>query len=128
MMLTFRLRATILAALFVVTAPPSIRAMDVLDTVPADALGFIVIKDVGATNSKAEQLLQALQLQFPGPLALLKAAGGVGDGLNLHGDLLLAILPGAQPIERPQFCIWLPVSDYKQLVTSLNGTPVDGIT
>ncbi len=122
-----RLHTTLLVALLL-TAAPLVRAADVLDNVPNDALGFAVIKHLDATNSKAEKLLDALQLQFPGPLALLKSATGIDSGLNRRGDLLLAILPGARPGDRPQLGIWLPVSDYKQFVTALTGTPTDGIT
>ena len=121
-----RIHTTLLAALLFGAVSPTVRAADVLAQVPGDALGFVVINDLGRLNDKAAKLMESLQLQFPAPLALLKLATGVGDGLNPQGDMLLAILPGAQPSDQPQFGIWLPVSDYKQFVASLNGTPADG--
>jgi hypothetical protein len=119
---------TVLAVLFLWLATPTVRAADILDNVPNDALGFIVIKNVGNTNDKTEQLLASLKLQFPGPLALLKMTTGVGQGLDPQGDVLLTVLPGRQPSERPQLGIWLPTADYNQFVTALDGTPTDGIT
>lgn len=121
--IAFLLITSLLAA-----APHAIRAANVLDNVPNDALGLVVVKDLGATDKKAARLLETLKLQFPGPLALLKSATGIGDGLDPHGDLLIAILPGAQPADGPQFAIWLPVGDYQQLALALHGAPSNAIT
>ncbi|MEX0612594.1 MAG: hypothetical protein WD738_24030 [Pirellulales bacterium] len=100
--------------------PVAIRAADVQQNVPADALGFVVVKNLAATDAKVQQLLKRIEAPLPGPLAFVKAATGVSAGLDPQGDLLFVVLPGAAA-DKPQFAIWLPVRDYDQLMASLGG-------
>jgi hypothetical protein len=104
------------------------RGTDVWDELPSDALGAVVVRDLSHADVEVGQLLQALQIPLPRPLALVKAATGVDQGLNQQGDLLVAILPGRAGDDHLQLSVWLPLSDYDQLVRSLHGVPRERIT
>jgi hypothetical protein len=118
-----------IGALLLLTASEHVcRAADVLQHVPGDALGLVVIRDLAATDAKVQRLLNRIQLRSIGPLAFLRATTGIEDGLNTSGDFLLAVVPGNGGTARPKICIWLPIKDYDQLVRSLGGQPGRGIT
>lgn len=120
--------AKVASLLLLAISPMASRGSDVLQNVPPDALGFVVIRNIAKTDAKLAQLIKAFQSEFPGPLAFLKLATGVGEGLDPQGDFLLAVLPGEGAADQPRFGVWLPVSDYARLVGALDGTPGPGIT
>ena len=66
-------------------------AAEVLQQLPPDALGFAVIRDIGATDGKLQQLAAALQLRTLGPLEFLRTATGIGEGLDPDGEFMLAV-------------------------------------
>jgi hypothetical protein len=100
---------------------------DVLQNVPRDALGFVVIRNLSASDQKVQRLISNLQTEAIGPLAFLRLTAGIGAGLDTAGDFLLAVLPSKNGAEKPEFCVWLPVSDYDRLLSSLSGRPAPGI-
>ncbi|HMO87243.1 MAG TPA: hypothetical protein PKC18_20220, partial [Lacipirellulaceae bacterium] len=112
-------------------------AGDVLRYVPADALGFIVIHDLEATNDKIVAILKVFERieghSIVDPLRLIKAASGLADdGLDAHGDALFALLATGEELEaaaqayRPM--LLTPVSDYAALAASLNADPTGAIS
>jgi hypothetical protein len=103
-------------------------AADVLDNVPDRAVGLLVVRHLAATDAKVQRLLASVRADIPGPLSLLQLATGIDKGLDKEGDLLLLALPNDLDRQQLEFCVWLPVSDYAQLLTSLGGNPVEGIT
>ncbi|MCI0333085.1 MAG: hypothetical protein L0228_07670 [Planctomycetes bacterium] len=107
----------------------TIFAADVLQHVPHDALGFVVIKNLDATDTKVDRLLKTLSSPYPSPLVFLKAVTGIDEGLNTQGAFLLAVLPGdGDDDSAPQFAVWLPVSDYDSMLKSLGATAGDAIS
>jgi hypothetical protein len=100
---------------------------DVLQKLPDDALGFVVVRDAGGTDDKIQNLGAALKLYRLGPLAFLQMSTGINEGLEPEGDFLLAVLPGPEDGAQLEFCVWLPVSDYDGLLASLSGQPAPGI-
>jgi hypothetical protein len=108
---------------------PTTLAADVLQNVPHDALGFIVLKNLTATDTNVDQLLRTLNAEYPSPLIFLKAVTGINEGLNPQGDFLFAVLPpNGPPNAPPQYCVWLPVADYDRMLTALEATPGDEIS
>jgi hypothetical protein len=103
-------------------------AAEVLQQLPPDALGFAVIRDIGATDGKLEQLAAALQLRTLGPLQFVRTATGIGEGLDLQGEFMLAAIPSDQSRGQMKFCVWLPTTDYERLLSSLGTKPAEGIT
>src|SRR5688572_16687599 len=74
------------------------RAESVLERLPEDAIGFVLVRNLSETNAKLERVLKMFEkaspTPIPAPLAIVKAATGLGAGLNDQGDALLALLPG----------------------------------
>ncbi len=105
-----------------------VSAADVWDELPDDALGAVVVRNLGHADASVGRLFGELQVPLGQPLALVKAVTGVEAGLDSHGDMLVAALPGRGIGDRPQLAVWLPVSDYDQFLRSLHGTPRDQIT
>jgi hypothetical protein len=101
---------------------------DILQNVPPDALGFVVVRNAGDTDAKVQRLLASLKSNFASPLALLQSAVGINVGLDGQGDYMIVAIPGQAGADQPDFCVWLPVSNYEALVTSVGSKPGPGIT
>ena len=117
----------VLASLLAVSCRAG-HAAEVLQQLPPDALGFAVIRDIGATDGKLQQLTAALQLRTLGPLEFLRTATGIDEGLDLHGEFMLAVIPSEESRGQMKFCVWLPTTDYERLLASLGTKPAEGIT
>jgi hypothetical protein len=111
-----------LSTLWLASAVPA-HAAGVLDHLPADALGFVHIQDLGTTNARVEGFMKLFELELPTPLQFVQVSLGMADGLNIAGDALWVTLPGTSeaPIPKPLFI--LPVADYEKLATSIKGDP-----
>ena len=123
----FTVRALVITAILFISATTG-RAADVLQKVPADALGFVVVRDVGSLDANAQKLLTRLQLPYGGPLAFLQAVTGINEGLDTRGSLLFVALPDNAVGNQAKFCVWLPVADYDRFLASLGSKPAAGIT
>lgn len=99
----------------------SVWGNDVLEYLPEDALGFAVVRDLNGFNAKAEKIVGLFELPIPAPLTFVQFATGLSDGLDLDGDLLLAMLPGPSNSPAPQPMVLLPVDDYPKFAASING-------
>jgi hypothetical protein len=106
------------------------RAGDILEQVPGDALGFVVVHNLAAVDSKVEHVAAMLGRDIPRPLVFLKQITGIADGLNSQGDFLLALLPAGQVHtgEYSRYAVWLPVSDYDRLLKTVGAKLEQGIT
>jgi hypothetical protein len=128
-MLTSRRFAILAIGILILAQHPTTRAADVLQNVPHDALGFAVIKNLSATDMKVGKLLAKFNAQYPSPLVFLEAVTGIREGLESQGDFMLAMLPpnGGRDLV-PQYCVWLPVTDYDRLLTLLEAAPGDPVS
>jgi len=107
---------------------PVTHAADILDEVPSDSLGFVVVHNLSAVDAKVGQLAALLQRNLPRPLAFLKNLTGVSDGLQTEGDLMIALFRSAEGADdRIRFCVWLPVTDFDRFLDSLGATSIDGV-
>jgi hypothetical protein len=110
-------------SIVLVALPTTSRGADILQNVPPDTLGFVVINNLHTTDAKVGQLLKTLNAPYPPPLLFLEAVTGIREGLDAQGDFLIAMLPPSQPNTEPQYCVWLPVTDYDRMLTLLEATP-----
>lgn len=99
------------------------QSAEILQHVPRSALGFVVLKNLDATDVKVDALLNAFGSPYPSPLVFLKTVTGIDEGLNVEGDFMLAVLPGRETGSEPQYAVWLPVTDYDLLLQSLDASP-----
>lgn len=116
------------AALLLLTAlAPSVasRAEGVLDHLPQEAMGFAVVRNLAATNDKIVRLTNIFkelsEVAPPAPLMLVKAATGIGEGLNESGDALVALLSDSNSAAAPRPMMLIPVSDYAKFAASVSG-------
>lgn len=110
-------------------APIATGAESVLSVVPDEALGLVVINRLSETDTKLQELTQAIPLPVPGMLAMLKMRLGTDQGLDASGSVALAVLadPAGGPIPLP--VLFVPVTDYEKFMeaTGTDGAE-DGIT
>src|SRR5882757_8900285 len=83
----------VVALILLVLAPVAVRAADILNEVPNDVLGFVVVHHLNAIDAKAKWLSLELRNNTFSPLAFLKTVTNIQDGLNLEGNFLLAVYP-----------------------------------
>lgn len=118
------LSISLLVALLVLGRLPA-HGAGILDQLPADATGFVAVRNLSAASEKVERVTAIFKELTPGPLpaplALAKGVTGIGPGLNEEGDALLAFLPSADAPFPPQPLLLLPVSDYAAFAESLSG-------
>lgn len=107
----------------VAAKPP---AADILSQVPPDSLAFAVVRNLSTVDSKVGQLSSTLRRNLPRPLQFLHDFTGIQQGLDPAGDLLLVLLP-ERGDGKLQFAVWIPVTNFDQLLASLNATSVEGI-
>ncbi len=110
-----------MAVLCVLLTPHALRAQEILDYLPEDALGFVLIRDVSEASDKCEQLMRMFDVASPAPLVLAKLSTGLDEGLDLEGDVLAALLPGSQAADPPEPLVVLPVADYAEFAASVSG-------
>jgi hypothetical protein len=117
-------RSALFAAL-TLTSGLAARAESILDQLPEDAVGFALVRNLEAANAKVEKVAKIFQelapQPIPGPLPLIKAATGLGAGINEQGDAMLALLPGGEGVAEPRPLLVVAVSDYSQFAESING-------
>lgn len=110
-------------------APATARSADVLQEVPNDVLGFVVVHHLTVIDAKAKWLSLELRNNTFSPLAFLKTVTNIQDGLNLEGDFLLAAYPDPRGDKsRLRFGVWLPVADYARFAKSIGASSLDGIS
>jgi hypothetical protein len=118
------LQASLLATcLSLGTHPQAGAAESVLDHLPDDALGFVVIRNLGEVEQDVARLWKEIKVPLPTPLAFVRATTGLGSGIDPQGDALLAFLPGGEGPMQFQPLLMLPVADYDKLSGPLGGDP-----
>ncbi len=119
----------LIVLLVLLAAPGAVGAADILQEVPNDALGVVLVHRLADFDMKAKWLSLELRNSTFSPLAFLQAVTNVQEGLNPAGDFLLAVYPdpGAEKT-RLRFGIWLPVLDYARFGKSIGASSLDGIS
>ncbi len=109
-------------------APAALHAADLLDEVPNDALGFVVVHNLSAFDAKVGRLATTLHHNLPRPLELLQLTAGVSEGLKADGDIMLVLFPESGDGGAWRYCVWVPVADYDKFLNSVHAKSVDGIS
>jgi hypothetical protein len=111
-----------LSLLLLVPAWPGIAA-SIVDQVPRDALGFVLVRNLSQADAKIAKAMSTLRTPLPAPLSMIKSMTGVSAGLDFERDLLVVMLPPEKSLRPFHLAVWLPVKDYDALVRSLDGDP-----
>src|SRR6476620_1707448 len=100
-------------------APSAVRAAGVLQEVPNDVMGFVVLHNLNVVDTKTRWLSLELRNNQFSPLAFLTTLAKIHDGVNFDGDGLFVAYPDPRGDKsRLLFGIWLPVSDYAKFAKS----------
>ena len=102
--------------LILLGAMPCLAAQSVLEMVPDDAFGAVIINQMAQTDAKIQKLGQQIQMPAPSPLMMLKAMAKAEKGLDEKGSAAVIAMPAKEDGGRPIPVIVLPVSDYKVFV------------
>ena len=111
----------ILSAVLIFAAAQPLQAQGVLDYLPEDALGFVLVRDVTRASEKCEQLNQLFDLPLPAPMAFVKFSTKLGEGIDFDGDVLISLIPGSQAASAPEPLVLLPIADYRKFAASVQG-------
>lgn len=95
-------------------------ADDLLDAIPRQALGFVMVNRLAPTDAKLQALGRQLHVPMPSFLDKLKATPGLQKVLNAQGSAAVVIMHGEDPGSWPAVLLLLPVTDYQQLLRELN--------
>ena len=94
-------------------------AEDLLEVIPEQSLGFVVVNRLAATDAKIQAMGRQMQLPVPGPLGMFKAKVGLEGVLDEKGAAAVALMPAADAASRPAAVVFLPVTDYGKLLRQL---------
>src|SRR5258705_2531140 len=115
--------------LLLLFASATARSAEILQEVPNDVLGFVVVHHLNAIDAKAKWLSLELRNNTFSPLEFLKTITNIQDGLNLEGDFLLAVYPDPRGDKsRLRFGVWLPRFDYARFAKSIGASSLDWIS
>ncbi len=108
----------VLVYLLSLTAAGLNAADNVFKEIPDSALGVVYVNDVGRANENVGRVARLLGQEAPPLLELLKGMSGIRKGFDDKGTLALAVL--AQRDAEPRPVLFVPTTDYEQLVKQLN--------
>jgi hypothetical protein len=118
------LQRIVASVLLAALASGAAHAESVLEYLPAETLGFAVVRNIEGANGKIEGVLKIFadlsDAPVPAPWPFIKGATGLGAGVNESGDALVAILGGGGSAEIKPL-ILLAVDDYSQFAGSIGG-------
>lgn len=90
-----------------------------LKAIPDDALGVVVVNHLAETAKKIEGIGAKINAPLPTLLPLVKTITGLTAGVDEQGDMAAAVIPQDDAEEPPTLIIYVPVTDYAQLVAGI---------
>jgi hypothetical protein len=90
-----------------------------LKAIPDDALGLVVVNHLADTAKKIEAIGAKVNAPLPSLLPTLKAIMGLTAGVDEQGTVGVAIMPQEAAESPPAIMIFVPVTDYAQLVAGM---------
>jgi len=112
-----RLFPILLLICLAMAAPaPARAAEDLLDLIPGDALGFLVVNRLAETDAKIQQTAQQMGLPPISPLTMFKTRDGIKGGVDEKRSAALVAMPAEDPGSKPAVLFVLPVSDFQKLI------------
>ncbi|MFH1918896.1 MAG: hypothetical protein ABIP48_03270 [Planctomycetota bacterium] len=95
---------------------PARAAEYVLDVIPGDAMGFLVVNRLAETDAKIQQTAQQMGLPAISPLTMFKTRDGIKGGVDEKRSAALVAMPAEDPGSKPAVLFVLPVSDFQKLI------------
>lgn len=114
-------RQSLIVFALLASAGSAVRAADVTAYIPADALGFVVVRDMASTNAKLQEMIRMFGAPLPAPLDFFKQQTGFDEGFDDSGDMAIVLLPPKDEFGTPGPLALIPVTDYAAFVGTFNG-------
>lgn len=126
-----KLLSTRLLPAAMIFALPLTAGAQVLDQVPADALGVMKIKSLQGVSDKAGALFKQwgiteMKPETADPLAYFLQKVSLSQGVDKSGDFAIAMANGDLEGQQPPIIILLPVTDYDQFLGNFKDMVKDG--
>jgi len=107
-----------LVAILLFAAPVWAQTPQALEVVPEDALGFVLIKDIGQSSENLENLAKKLKIEER--VSLTEMMQKVGQkGFNEKGSVAVLFLKADKERPLPAVVFALPVSDFQKVQEQL---------
>ena len=94
----------------------SVRAQDVVELIPGDTLGYVVINRLADTDKKIQAMGQRMKLPIPSLVAMAKTQSRIANGVDDTGSICLVFLPTSAG---PSAVLYVPVDDYAAFIEQL---------
>ena len=104
---------------------PLLAADDILDVIPHDVLGAVVITHPDQVQTNLSELTGKLQLPLPNVIDIARQRSGISEGMDMKGSV--AVIFG-QPVadeQRPSVVWCVATNDHKKLLESLGAAESD---
>jgi hypothetical protein len=96
-----------------------------LASVPGDALGFVLVKNLTEADAKIQKLAAIVGAPAISLLGKVKEESGIKKGLDEKGTVVVMIVPGPRE-GQPTVVMALPITDYKEFAEQLELASSDG--
>jgi hypothetical protein len=104
------------AALLVLVAPCRAQINEAIDIVPADSLGFLMIKDLRQFSDKIQQTAAKLGIgERVSFLELIKKEMGIAEGINDNGSAVFILTKAKDKKSFPDVIVALPITDRQKI-------------
>ncbi len=125
-------RTSVLLVIAVLLAPvaPAWGQAEVLQVIPEDAAGFLLINRPVESNEKLASVAKRLKIDLPqNPLEKLKEGLALEQGLDAKKSIAIVGFPGKEENDPPRGLVFVPVADYAAFVGRLQPSEAkEGIT
>lgn len=98
----------------------TVHADDILEHLPGDALGVVVVNDLQHASDQLERLVEPFEISIPPLLDLLKISIGLGTGIRDSGNLAIALLQSEESENSIEPMVLLPISDYDAFANAIH--------
>ena len=69
-----RVALSLAGLMLALAVAPAALAVDVLEQVPRDALGFVVVRNLARTDARVSRLIATVKVALPGPLMMIRGS------------------------------------------------------
>ncbi len=115
---------TLLALLVLFIGSLRVKADDVIDQIPDDALAYVVVKNMQQAGGAISQVAQRMQLPAPDLLQMAKQRLNLVKGVADTGDMALVLVGRLSGSPVP--VVFLRTTNYEELLSQLNPVEQEG--
>lgn len=115
-----RLMCAVLAFCVCVSGSVAVSAADVTKVIPDNALGFVVVNQIGESQGKIVKLADTLKLPAPIKAGILSVPIATLKGVDTDGSVAVAAIVDSETPQAPVAVWFVPVTDYQAAIAQIN--------